>query len=579
MLSFSFQKGRMMEIFCPRCLRKYTVLEDWIGKEVQCKNMSCQHVFSISSGSSQASADAIVSPTGQSATASDEYRISSPEKMPPAPPKPSQSPPPVPTADTVLANYNKSVPREGPSFTAKVKEWLGIAGKRAKAIKLQHDVKTLQNAVEAQLESLGKIALTHRPDGLEYQRELSELARTQSERDGKLAELNALTKTPGSGAASRQVKQELSDLAVQERRLMIAIGNSVATTRPEMPDGAGQYSALDRLKATLAARLQELHLLLGQVAESGSLGLSEVSWKKPAMLGGGIVAALIIAYLFLSVVSRLFSGGGVPAWASYYIPEESFAVVYVNVDDLRKNELFSEMEKFIRGKVLRQEFGFEFDMNDISELLIAGDDNPLFVIRMKTDCSLKSFLPKEQRNQPFKSIKEVEYVELGRGKVLAKTEARAFCLAPKEDVLKNAVGRLERKERAKLDKKLQAGLDAVAGNVFIAGVRMNKGHDMPFDFEEFHASAWVKSSSIQVEATSVFANAKDAENVKKMAEGALAKSNSDMPPEMKKELEPLISAVKIRQSGNYVYWNAKWNNADLVAVTNKFKKEFSHFPF
>lgn len=485
-----------------------------------------------------------------------------------------------PSPEGVLARYGQAPRPTGEAIKANIKGLFRDLGKKAKdlgkqakALKLQHDIKTLQTAVETQLETLAKLALTHRPAGLDFQRELAELGQVQNERGSKQGELNALAQTPGSGTVAKQLKKELSDLNMRERQLMVAIGRAAATVRPDMPDGAAQYGALDRLNATLSARQQEVEAVQRELAASGGVGLRGDGWKKPAMAVGGVGGVLIAGYLLFAVlVPALFGGGGVPKWAFYCIPEDAKVVGYIDMDKVRESELLSGVEELIPGPMKQQYGGSDFDFEDVSEVFAAGDEEDMVaVVRMQEDCSLKSLLPKELRDriQP-KSYKDVEYISAGRG-VMAKTADRTFCFASNENLLKDAISRLDRKERAEIDKNLQVGLNAVSGgDIYFVATSLG-GDELPFQFEAFHSQAWL-GSSLQVQTTWVFEESDDAEKAKKMVDGFFAMADEAPAP-----IKTLLEAVTISQKGKYLYGNAKWkikDIKDLLADANKFSMPF-----
>jgi hypothetical protein len=303
-------------------------------------------------------------------------------------------------------------------------------------------------------------------------------------------------------------------------------------------------------------------------------------------VGGGIVAVLIVAGLIWAVVAML-SGGGIPAWAVYYIPENTQWIAYVNLDKLRGSDLYAQIRKGADKRAMQIEG--DVDADDVSEAFVAGAgfgpaDEPLVVLRTTKDRPLKEFLPKERRDQPTQSFKSIEYAGFGKSadgkeRVCAKTGERTYCFAASEDALKQAIQRLDRKERAKLDKNLQAGLDAVAGgNLYAAGINLRNAQ-MPFAIEMFNTRAWV-TSAVQIEATVVFADANDAEKCKKMIDGFLAnltKLSTMMPGDQKKELESLLSGVNFSQDGKELRCEAKWNNADVMALVKK-AQERSQLP-
>ncbi len=158
----------------------------------------------------------------------------------------------------------------------------------------------------------------------------------------------------------------------------------------------------------------------------------------------------------------------------------------------------------------------------------------------------------------------------------AKTSERTFCLAPSEDMLKKAVGRVERKERVKLDASLQAALDAVAGSrLYVAGINL-KNPRMPFTIERFSGRASV-ASSVRIELTMVFGDPNQAANCKKAIDG-LSGVTVMLPPGQRKELEPILAALKARQNGKELYCEATWQKNDILVLVKMAKESGGAFP-
>ena len=316
-------------------------------------------------------------------------------------------------------------------------------------------------------------------------------------------------------------------------------------------------------------------------------------------LGGAIAAVLVVACLLVMLIIHLVGSGsagsaasvggsaggsGVPEWASCYIPENAQLIAYVNLDQLRSSEVVAEISKLANNQPMP--IGGGFSISDISEAFVARcgfgpNDQPLAVIRTKTDRPLKDLLPIERRGQPTLNFMNVEYVEGGKtpaGKeMLAKTGDRTFCIAPTEDMLKGVIGRLGRKERAKLDARLQTALDAVAGgNLYVAGINL-KNDQIPFAIEMFHARVSA-TSSVQVEATADVADANGAQFYKTQIDQQLAKISMMASATKRPEFQALVSAVKVRQNGKELSCEATWQNQDIMALVNLAKASPNMFP-
>jgi len=143
---------------------------------------------------------------------------------------------------------------------------------------------------------------------------------------------------------------------------------------------------------------------------------------------------------------------------------------------------------------------------------------------------------------------------------VAKTADRTFCFASEEDTLKDAISRLDRKERAELSEDLQAEISAVSGGDFyLAGTDMSRD-ELPFAPKAFHVQAWL-GSSLEVQARMTFAKVEDAEKARKMVDAGLAMADDAPEP-----IKNLLEGVTVEQSGKYIYSDGKWKTKDLKAM-------------
>jgi hypothetical protein len=313
-------------------------------------------------------------------------------------------------------------------------------------------------------------------------------------------------------------------------------------------------------------------------------GSRKNTWRSPLLLklGGGIVALLIVGCLLVMLVSHLSLGGSAAKWSPYdYLPENAQFVASADLDELRDSDLHADIRKFI-GEQSPQVPG-DLNFDDISEAFVAGcgfgpNDDPLVVLRMKNDLYV---LPTGRRQQQTKSYQNVEYVlrenSMGRKEgFLAKTGERTFCIAPTEDMLKQVIDRLGRKERAKPAASLQTAIDAVAGSRdYVAGINL-KIPGMPFTIDRFCGRVSV-ASSLRIEVTLVFASPDEATACKQFIDG-MKGMMAIMPPDKKKVLDPILSALNIRQNGKELSFDATWQNQDIVALVKMAKESPPAFP-
>ena len=272
---------------------------------------------------------------------------------------------------------------------------------------------------------------------------------------------------------------------------------------------------------------------------------------------------------------------GVPDWAAFFVPENAKVIAYANVDKLLSSA--SEFQKLTDRGTLPMPG--DFVISDVNDVFVAGcsfgpgGDEPMVVLRMKSDRPLKDMLPKALRDSQPKSLKNVEYVGLktatgGKEMLMAKVGECTFCYAPGEDMLSQALERKERNQRANLDKNLQAVLDAVAsGNMYIAGIGLTEAKT-PAPINSFSVGVWL-TSSIEIQASADFTGANEAEKCKKeikeKIDGSLPTLRMVIPAEQMKDIEKLISAIDIRQDGNKLNCRAKWEIKDLVDLAIKLK--------
>ncbi len=296
-------------------------------------------------------------------------------------------------------------------------------------------------------------------------------------------------------------------------------------------------------------------------------------------LGGGVAVALVVVFLLVLLVMNLSFGGS--DWPPYYfIPENTQFVAYVNLDDLRNSDVYPE----IRKQLEKQSPQFEGNVgpDDVSEIFIADSsagrkDNSVAVIRLKRDRPLSDLLPKalrdQRQQQQTKTYRNVEYAVLNRPfgtppMVFAKTGERTFCVVPGEEMLKAALDRRERKERAKLDANLQAAISSLSGSsLYVAGVNL-ANPNVPFTVKWFSGRVSV-GSSFRLALTAGFDNPNEAADCKKAIDGFISMMTSMTPPEKKKEIEPILSPIKISQNGNELRCEATWRNSDVLNMLKK----------
>ena len=461
---------------CPFCSQIITVVDSAAGKKGKCDH--CHNVISV---------PAETPPSGTT-------------DKPSAPPPPPAPPPPMPSSTTtppapplpqpatpanILDSYRQTSTGGGSTARASVARGVGAIKARAQAVKLKHDLKGLHTALDQQWENLGLLTVEHRPPQIDITAELAQLTDVQSKLAEKQTTLNSLHQTKGSGPVVKELKREEAALREQQRQLMIAIGRKTAQARPDLPGAAGPYSAIDQIQSSLAAKQADLAALqeqIGSVREGGPPSLG--SLKKPLIIGGGVVAGLIVVYALWS----LFTPGAIPSWGRELVPDDLAALMYVNMDALRESDLYDKLPK--EGRNPLQAVGIELDDDDLSAVLNITPEKGAALILFYTteDWELEDLLKESKSKYKLEDYQDSEYAAIeigseekfelrtsltqgeiwelfGEGgadskwhKYLARTGKRTFCFTYGEDAVKAAIKRAEEGDEAELDEDLQEAI-------------------------------------------------------------------------------------------------------------------------
>ncbi len=232
-----------------------------------------------------------------------------PDETPPAPTDPPGRQGDKPGAHTagsnnLLTQYHRRFRPKGEQIKEKMRHSMHAVKNRVAAMKLQHEVKSLQAAVDGQLEILGTLLLTHRPPAVHIQAEYTELSQIQDELGRKEATIESLRQTTGGGSAVKELKREAAELHNRQRAVMAAIGRAAWAARPEMPGAAGAYAALDRLQSSLEAKQGELRVVAdatGPLWETCAVQFGTLT--KAAIVVGAIGGGLTVLCLLWSLLA------------------------------------------------------------------------------------------------------------------------------------------------------------------------------------------------------------------------------------------------------------------------------------
>ncbi len=212
------------KISCPHCNKTLNAPEDALGKVLPCP--VCKQLMRIPHQPEplpplRPVAAKVVPPPVVQAQAKSTSPM--PHGMPPVPEISHESDAPINAAD-LLAGYRITSKPRSVGIKEGITRALGAAKKRGRAMKLGHEAKSLQTAIEAQLEALGTLTLAHRPGTVDIGQQVADLSQVQDEVSQKESMLNALRQTKGSAPVAKELSKEVAQLHIRQKAAMIAIG-------------------------------------------------------------------------------------------------------------------------------------------------------------------------------------------------------------------------------------------------------------------------------------------------------------------------------------------------------------------
>jgi hypothetical protein len=402
---------------------------------------------------------------------------------PDTPAAPSAMPPPIPDdaeaegvsnqhnlgAD-LLTGYRRRSKPTGVQIKERLQHGVDVVKKRGEALKLEHEVKGLQTAIDGQFEILGTLTLTHRPSAIDIGGEIADLSQIQDELARKQTTIESLRQSKGGGSAVKELKQEMLQLHGRQQVLMIALGKKTSAAKPEMPGAAGAYAAIDRLQSSLEAKQGELKVVadaIGPLWDAKGTRFSKL--KRPAIAVGAIGSGLILLYLLWSLLASTLFAAGLPSWVRYYVPSDTQAVIYCNVDTLRKTEVFKKLEELLPSRAdFAYGSGLALHPDDVRDVfVVVRIDGPFAVYRTHEDLPLAKVVARADRDSPPEKFKGCEYLRSGH-EYVAKTGYCTYCEANSEDDIERILKHLDRKESPDLDKNLQQAIKIVGRNDYYA---------------------------------------------------------------------------------------------------------------
>jgi hypothetical protein len=204
--------------------------------------------------------------------------------------------------DVLLARYRSQVKPRGEEIRIRIRIARGADAvkKRARALKLRHDVSSLWTAMNSQLENLGTLAITHRPPSVDISSEVAELSQVQGELSQHQVTIASLRQGAGGRSVVKQIEGEVARLRDRQREVAIAIGRKVTAARPDLPGAAGSYSALDRVQSSLTTAEAELAEIEKEIGPSGllsGLGVGEAGTIGTIASPAALALALLLFFL------------------------------------------------------------------------------------------------------------------------------------------------------------------------------------------------------------------------------------------------------------------------------------------
>ena len=562
---------------CPSCKTVHLAPRSLKGKMIRCND--CGHEFLVT------------------ATGSAKSEPVRPPSLPPPPVTLSPVPPPVPEAKIVegdrahdvLGGYQGTSAPASPEIKQKLKTVWAAVRKRAQRLKLKRDIRNLHTAIDEKCETLGTLTLQHRPQELDLTAEIAELEQIHEVLGQKRMTRDSLEHTSGSGSVLRELKREIAQHQAREREVTIRIGRKAEEARPETPEAAAHYLAIDRLRASLSGKSDQLATL---EAEIGPVLGGEIprlgSLVGPLKLVGGAAAAILVVYFLWTLTAASLMEGDVPRRYRYYIPGSVRGLSFIDFDRLRETDLYADLEPM--SPAIKRLLPRNLDVDDVEDLFFVTlrDFSTVTIVRTMEDLSLEDFLPESDEKLDTSDYKGIEYGcfrEGYRRYWAAKTDTCTYAVSHKEDALKTVLRRLERREEPELYDELQTALRCARKGDHYMTMRVPDLPDLyPHPFREVLDSVTgIESfgvglslgSPLDLNAAIVFHRERDAE---RFNFGDLIERLEDdlrqehMPDEVRDSFQArldMLRRLKTSCNGNVVRLQGSWNRAEIKELMER----------
>lgn len=178
---------------------------------------------------------------------------------------------------------------------------------------------------------------------------------------------------------------------------------------------------------------------------------------QPIAIGLGVAT---VAFAVATFFALWPFGGGLRRYASY-VPDDPAIVARIDVRQLRASKVHSLRNGL---DAVLGELWVEKSLDDVEEVFAAAassrESDMVVVVRTTGDHKLSEMGSAGTRE----SYAGIDYMQLGSGRLIARTEPRMFCIARSEKTLKSTLDRLKDGHAPKLDDEFKDAIRNVSGH-------------------------------------------------------------------------------------------------------------------
>jgi len=367
-------------------------------------------------------------------------------------------------------------------------------------------------------------------------------AEVDGEADGEPM-MYAAVEPPESGGVLDALLQA-EETGVEEPAEVIAAGRRAAVAAQDAAAGGPATGVVAARKATGG-------------------GFSLGAYRRPLVIGGGVVVGLVGLYLLWTFVISGYLWPSVAGWAAPYVTKDVTAIAYADVQKIRGEKVWSDLKSAI-GRDLPRGPGAGLKPDDVSAqmTLYFGERGSRGEVHLFRTTSARALDDVAGSKEKSSSHQNVEYKRAG-GNVCAKLSDRVFCVVGSEDELKMFLDGSNGKARGMNAEVSDAFSHVGKGDLYMAGrppsgfMHTGEGSTGGFGIT-FHGDS--------VKVTGIIAY-KDADGAKKSAkdfEDEMARMKEQMksaPAVMKDRMSKVVTTLEgfhVKQSGKYVIFDVDW---------------------